>query len=133
MGAHAVTSSMPRELIEEICMTGNQQTATTGGQWYISGIVHAAEYASKAAPVSSGDLMEYLNRCSFDLFNTVMFGELTKAANLDTATEENRKFCIAASRGVQYSSSVSSVSTLKKPCPISWASRQHCTKKCLRI
>ena len=68
---------------------------------YMLGIVEAATHASQGAPASAHNPMDFLNRCSFDLFNTVLFGELTKAANPETATKENLEFCNAATRGIQ--------------------------------
>jgi len=61
---------------------------------YVPGMVRAAELASKGAPASSDDLNAYTNRCSFDLFNSLMFGSLTKMADPNTGHDkENILFC----------------------------------------
>jgi len=74
---------------------------------YIPGMVEAARLASRGAPASSskggtdGDFIPYLNRCAFDMFNTIMFGELTRTADPHgTPDAENLKFVDAASSGV---------------------------------
>lgn len=54
---------------------------------YIPGIIHAAELASKGAPNSTIDLNAYLNRCTFDMFCCVMFGEYMQCADPTTPTD----------------------------------------------
>ena len=69
---------------------------------YIPGMVEAAEFASKGAPPSSSDLNSYTNRCSFDLFCSLMLGEMTKMADPNTGHDpENIEFCKAAVRGME--------------------------------
>jgi len=48
---------------------------------YAPALIQAAKLASKGAPAHKDDLKNYLNYCSFDLFSSVMFGEMTEAAN----------------------------------------------------
>jgi cytochrome P450 len=68
---------------------------------YISIMTEAADLASKGAPASSDDLNAYVNRCSFDLFNSLMFGHLTKLADPQTGNdEENLLFCKSAVDGM---------------------------------
>jgi cytochrome P450 len=54
---------------------------------YIPGVILAAELASKGAPYISDDVNSYLNRCTFDMFMTVMLGELTAVADSRTPTD----------------------------------------------
>lgn len=69
---------------------------------YIPGMVEAAEFASKGAPASSSDLNAYTNRCSFDLFCSMMLGEMTKMADPNTGhSQENIEFCKGAVRGME--------------------------------
>ena len=69
---------------------------------YIPGMVEAAELASKGAPASCSDLNAYTNRCSFDLFCSLMLGELTMMADPNTGKNpENVEFCNAACRGME--------------------------------
>lgn len=69
---------------------------------YIPGMVEAAQFASKGAPASSLDLNAYTNRCSFDLFCSLMLGELTRMADPNTGhSEENIEFCRAAVNGME--------------------------------
>ena len=60
---------------------------------YIPGMVQAAQIASQAAPASVDDLNAFANRCAFDMFISLMFGELSKTANLNSAKSENIEFC----------------------------------------
>jgi cytochrome P450 len=60
---------------------------------FIPGIMEAARLASKGAPAKSSKVNEFLNYCSFDMFNTFMFGELTRCSDPSTANEENIQFC----------------------------------------
>ena len=60
---------------------------------YIPGIVKAAEIASRVASESSKDMDRFLIRSAFDMFCSVMFGELTKTADPANATQENIIFC----------------------------------------
>lgn len=69
---------------------------------YIPGMVEAAEFASKGAPASTADLNAYTNRCSFDLFCSLMLGEMTKMADPNTGHDpENIEFCKSAVRGME--------------------------------
>lgn len=54
---------------------------------YVPAIVEAAKIASKGAPHYSDNLNTFLNYCAFDMFQTVMFGELTKVSDPNTPTE----------------------------------------------
>lgn len=68
---------------------------------YIPIMAEAARFASKGAPASSGDLNGYTNRCSFDLFTAMMFGQLSKMADPQTGKDQvNIDFCNAASDGM---------------------------------
>jgi cytochrome P450 len=60
---------------------------------FIPGIMEAARLASKSAPAKSSEVNEFLNYCSFDMFNTFMFGELTRCSDPSTTNEENIQFC----------------------------------------
>ena len=76
--------------------------SSASAKGYIPGMVEAAEFASKGAPASSLDLNAYTNRCSFDLFCSLMLGELTRMADPNTGhSEENIEFCKAAVNGMQ--------------------------------
>jgi cytochrome P450 len=69
---------------------------------YVPRIVEAAQLASRGAPASASELNAYTNRCSFDLFCSLMFGELTKMADPETGhSEENVEFCNASVRGME--------------------------------
>ena len=69
---------------------------------YIPAMVKAANFASKVAPSSADALNAYANRCSFDLFNSLMFGQLTKTACIDTCEDEenNLQFCTSTAKGM---------------------------------
>ena len=60
---------------------------------FIPAMTQAAQIASQAVPQSKTNLNEYFHRCAFDMFNSLMFGELTKTADLSIANEENVLFC----------------------------------------
>lgn len=69
---------------------------------YVPIMAEAARLASRGAPASSDDLNAYTNRCSFDLFNSLMFGQLTKMADPDTGhDEDNINFCQASVKGME--------------------------------
>mmetsp|Transcript_9863 Transcript_9863/g.14610 ORF Transcript_9863/g.14610 Transcript_9863/m.14610 type:complete len:563 (+) Transcript_9863:59-1747(+) len=55
---------------------------------YVPGVIQAAELASKGAPAMSNDLNNYLNHCTFDMFNSIMFGQLVGTADSSTPTKE---------------------------------------------
>jgi len=60
---------------------------------YVPGIVKAAENISKNLPQDYDTTMkEYLSRCSFDIFSTVMFGELV-TSEVDENAAENKLLC----------------------------------------
>lgn len=67
---------------------------------YIPGLVQAAKVASEVAPASRDSMNQYFNRCAFDMFNSVMFGEMTKTANLSLASQDNVEFCNHAVEGL---------------------------------
>ena len=67
---------------------------------YISCMVKAAQIASQAAPSSVDDLNNYLNQCAFDMFHSLMYGELTNTANIKHAKPENVAFCNDAVEGM---------------------------------
>jgi len=68
---------------------------------YIPGMVQAAKLASRGAPADSDNLNNYLSRVSFDLFNSVMFGEYTKTADSTVpADPENIKFVNGTIQGL---------------------------------
>ncbi len=54
---------------------------------YVPLVVEAAQIASKGAKHYSDNLNTYLNYCAFDMFQTIMFGELTKVADPNTNTD----------------------------------------------
>jgi len=64
-------------------------------------MILAAQHASRGAPSFDSNLNEYLGRCAFDLFSTIMFGELTKVADPTTETDpENERFVVNAAAGL---------------------------------
>lgn len=66
---------------------------------YMPGVIKAAQVASKGAPAFADDFNTFLNRCAFDMFSTVMFGELIQSASdpkTSTASQENLDFVEAA-------------------------------------
>lgn len=70
---------------------------------YVPGMIEAAKLASQGAPASSNDLNNYLSRVSFDLFSTIIFGELTKTAahtEESPADPENIKFVNGTIQGL---------------------------------
>lgn len=54
---------------------------------YVPGMVEAAEIASKGADHYADDMNTYLHYCAFDMFQTIMFGELTKVSDPSTPTD----------------------------------------------
>jgi len=69
---------------------------------YVPIMAEAARLASRGAPASAGDPNGYAHRCSFDLFNSLMFGQLTRLADPETGRdqEENLLFCNTTVRGM---------------------------------
>jgi cytochrome P450 len=68
---------------------------------YTAGILEAAELASRGAPASASDLNAYFERCAFDMFSTVMFGDLMEVADPNTPTNaEDVEFVRAAKVGL---------------------------------
>jgi len=68
---------------------------------YIPGIIEAAQLASRGAPASADNMNYFLNCCAFDLFNTVMFGELTEVADTVSPTDpDNLEFVNSALGGL---------------------------------
>eukprot|EP00590_Aulacoseira_subarctica_P003800 CAMPEP_0172419148 /NCGR_PEP_ID=MMETSP1064-20121228/5590_1 /TAXON_ID=202472 /ORGANISM="Aulacoseira subarctica , Strain CCAP 1002/5" /LENGTH=442 /DNA_ID=CAMNT_0013158467 /DNA_START=120 /DNA_END=1448 /DNA_ORIENTATION=+ len=68
----------------------------TAANGYVPGMVQAAREASKGLVHCSSEVSSFMARCSFDLFSSVMFGELTKVANPKSNPDpENIKFCDA--------------------------------------
>lgn len=67
---------------------------------YIPGMVQAAKIASRVAPASKDNMNEYFNRCAFDMFNSLMFGSMTKTADLTQASQVNLDFCDKAVDGL---------------------------------
>jgi hypothetical protein len=68
---------------------------------YVPGMIRAAELASAGACASRKAINEYLGRCAFDLFTTIMFGELTEVADPTTPTDpQNVKFAAEAAAGL---------------------------------
>jgi len=70
----------------------------TAAKAFIPGIVAAAQLASKGAVEASqrNELNHYISLCAFDMFNSFMFGELTKCADQTKISEENTEnleFC----------------------------------------
>ena len=73
----------------------------TAARGYTSGIIEAAELASKGAPASVSDLNSFFERCAFDMFSTVMFGDLMEVADPNTPTDpEDVEFVRAAKVGL---------------------------------
>jgi cytochrome P450 len=71
---------------------------------YVPGMVEAARLASAGAPASADDLNNYLGRCAFDLFSTIMFGELTNVSDMTTPTDpDNEVFVKSAADGLSAS------------------------------
>jgi len=78
---------------------------------YVPGLVKAAQLASKGAKAAAestkedgGALNGYLARCSFDMFSTVMFGELTEVADPTTPTDPiNEEFVTNTTLGLSSS------------------------------
>lgn len=68
---------------------------------YVPGMIQAAKLASQGAPASSDDLNSYLSRVSFDLFSTIIFGELTKTADISQPCDpENLRFVNGTVQGL---------------------------------
>jgi cytochrome P450 len=68
---------------------------------YVPGILEAARLASKGAPSSKNAMNDYLSRCAFDMFSSLMFGEMTQVADLNTPTnQENQRFVECAADGL---------------------------------
>lgn len=73
----------------------------TAARGYTSGIIEAAELASKGAPASASDLNSFFERCAFDMFSTVMFGDLMEVADPNTPTDpQDVEFVRAAKVGL---------------------------------
>lgn len=58
---------------------------------YVPGMIGAAKIASKGAPFHNKNIKEYMTYVTFDLFSTVMFGELTGVSGPppDTSSSES--------------------------------------------
>jgi cytochrome P450 len=61
--------------------------APAAARRYRPGLLNAASLASKGAPASSADLVQYTTCCSFDLFCTVMFGQMIETADKGTPSD----------------------------------------------
>ena len=71
--------------------------APAAARGFVPGILEAAELASKGAPGSCAEVNNYTARASFDVFNSVMFGEMTESADLATHTSEDNLIFYKAS------------------------------------
>ncbi len=73
----------------------------TAARGYTSGLIEVAQLASRGAPASAADLNAYFERCAFDMFSTVMFGDLMEVADPNTPTDpEDVEFVRAAKVGL---------------------------------
>jgi cytochrome P450 len=63
---------------------------------YVPGMIKAAQLASQGAPHSPDTMKDYVQRCSLDLFSTVMFGELIDFANPKSAAHQNTEHNVNA-------------------------------------
>jgi len=70
---------------------------------YVKGMVEAAKIASKGAPIHSNNITEYMSYVTFDLFSTIMFGELTAVAGGDKSRIDpmNKEFCEKTASSLQ--------------------------------
>lgn len=61
---------------------------------YIPGMLQAAASASKGAPTGAADMKTYTALCSFDMFSSVLYGQLTHLANDATPSDpDHAAFC----------------------------------------
>ena len=73
----------------------------TAARGYTSGLIEVAQLAARGAPASAADLNAYFERCAFDMFSTVMFGDLMEVADPSTPTDpEDVEFVRAAKVGL---------------------------------
>jgi len=69
---------------------------------YVPGAIEAARLATKGAPFYKGDLHEWLHYAAFDMFCTVMFGQITDCSNPKTFTQvEHTEFASSATEFLQ--------------------------------
>ena len=61
---------------------------------YVPGVASAAKIASRGARESASDLNTFLNHAAFDMFQTIMFGQLSKLADPQTPSDPvDVEFC----------------------------------------
>jgi hypothetical protein len=68
---------------------------------YIPGMIQAAKGASNGLADFCSDVNEFMVRTTFDMFSSMMFGEMAGVANPKSNPEpENMKFCISLKEGL---------------------------------
>ncbi|CAB9504618.1 Sterol 26-hydroxylase, mitochondrial [Seminavis robusta] len=78
--------------------TGMETSPSVYAEGLAPGMIQVAQLASEGAPASAEDLNAYVKRCAFDMFCSIMFGQLTQVADPSTPTEpENQQFVAGAS------------------------------------
>ena len=68
---------------------------------YVPGMVEAAQLASKGIDKNTSDLSSFMARVSFDLFSSVIFGELTNLAAGTDKDATNVEFCEASQNALE--------------------------------
>ena len=70
---------------------------------YVPGVAHAARIASRGAPKYAADLNTFTNYCAFDMFQAIMFGQVSNLADPDTPSDPTDvKFCELAIDSLAY-------------------------------
>ncbi len=60
---------------------------------YVPGMIRACQIASEGAPLFAKSMKQFTAASSFDMFSSVMFGEMTGLAGGNSDNAENKRFC----------------------------------------
>ena len=60
---------------------------------YVPGMIRAVQIASEGAPLFAKNMKNFTASSSFDMFSSVMFGEMTGLAGGNSDSAENERFC----------------------------------------
>ena len=68
---------------------------------YVPGMIRACQIASEGAPLFAKNMKEFTGFSSFDMFSSVMFGEMTGLAGGKSDNAENKRFCEVSLAGTK--------------------------------
>ena len=75
--------------------------APSAAKGYIPGMIQAAKVASNGLADFCSDINDFMVRTTFDMFSSMMFGEMAGVANAKSNPDpENIKFCVSLKKGL---------------------------------